>query len=81
MEDVYFTLGIRGLLSAAVMLFSVYLAWVVLQELKLDVFLKQPKGRRAVMLRLMLAVAIGYLFSRFILDYWEWSTSLRLLVE
>ena len=81
MEDVYFTLGIRGLLSAAVMLFSVYLAWVVLQELKLDVFLKQPKGRRAVMLRLMMAVAIGYLFSRFILDYWEWSTSLRLLVE
>jgi uncharacterized integral membrane protein (TIGR02327 family) len=81
MEEVYFSMGIRGLLSAAVMLFSVYLAWVVLQELKLDVFLKQPKGRRAVMLRLMLAVAIGYLFSRFILDYWEWSSSLRLLVE
>jgi uncharacterized integral membrane protein (TIGR02327 family) len=81
MEEVYFSMGMRGLLSAAVMLFSVYLAWVVLQELKLDVFLKQPKGRRAVMLRLMLAVAIGYLFSRFILDYWEWSSSLRLLVE
>jgi len=81
MEDVYFSMGMRGLLAAAVMLFSVYLAWVVLQELKLDVFLKQPKGRRAVMLRLMLAVAIGYLFSRFILDYWEWSSSLRLLVE
>jgi uncharacterized integral membrane protein (TIGR02327 family) len=81
MEDVYFSMGIRGLLSAAVMLLSVYLAWVVLQELKFDVFLKQPKGRRAVMLRLMMAVAIGYLFSRFILDYWEWSTSLRLLVE
>jgi uncharacterized integral membrane protein (TIGR02327 family) len=81
MEEVYFSMGMRGLLSAAVMLFSVYLAWVVLQELKLDAFLKQPKGRRAVMLRLMLAVAIGYLFSRFILDYWEWSSSLRLLVE
>jgi uncharacterized integral membrane protein (TIGR02327 family) len=81
MEDVYFSVGINALLSVAVMLLSVYLAWVVLQELKLDVFLKQPKGRRAVMLRLMLAVALGYQFSRFILDYWDWSMSLRLLVE
>jgi uncharacterized integral membrane protein (TIGR02327 family) len=81
MEDVYFSVGINALFSVAVMLLSVYLAWVVLQELKLDVFLKQPKGRRAVMLRLMLAVALGYQFSRFILDYWDWSMSLRLLVE
>jgi len=81
MEDVYFSVGMNALLSIVVMLFSVYLAWVVLQELKLEVFLKQPKGRRAVMLRLMLAVAIGYLFSRFILDYLDWSLSLRLLVE
>ena len=81
MEDVYFSVGMNALLAVVIMLLSVYLAWVVLQELKLEVFLKQPKGRRAVMLRLMLAVAIGYLFSRFILDYWEWSQSLRLLVE
>jgi uncharacterized integral membrane protein (TIGR02327 family) len=81
MEDVYFSVGMNALLAVIIMLFSVYLAWVVLQELKLEVFLKQPKGRRAVMLRLMLSVAIGYLFARFILDYWEWSVSLRLLVE
>lgn len=81
MQDVYFSVGMGGLFAMAVMLFSIYLAWVVLQELKLDVFLKQPKGRRAIMLRVMLAVVIGYLFARFILDYWEWSLSLRYLVE
>lgn len=75
------SLGFNGLLSIAVTLLSIYLAWVVLQELKLEPFLKRPKSPQAKMLQVMLAIVLGHGFARFILDYLNWSQMLRYLVE
>lgn len=81
MQDLYFSAGMDALFAMAINLLGIYLAWVVLQELKLDAFLKQPKGPRAAILQVLLAIVIGHAFADFILDYWEWSRGLRFLVE
>ena len=74
-------IGVSGLLAIIVTLLSIYLAWVVLQELKLDMLLKQPKSPRGRMLQIMLAILIGHGFASFILDYWQWSQMLGAFVE
>lgn len=81
MSDVYFSAGLEGLFGMAVNLLGIYLAWVVLQELKLEAFLKQPKSPRAAMLQVLLAIVLGHAFADFILDYWDWARALRFLVE
>ncbi|ALS26052.1 DUF1146 domain-containing protein [Paenibacillus cisolokensis] len=73
--------GMTGLLSIVVVLFSIVLAWTVLQELKLDVFMRRPKGPKARILQVMLAIVLGHAFASFILDYWHWSNMLRGFVE
>jgi uncharacterized integral membrane protein (TIGR02327 family) len=74
-------IGVSGLLAIVVTLLSIYLAWVVLQELKLDSLLKRPKSSRGRMLQIMLAILIGHGFASFILDYWKWSQMLSAFVE
>ena len=81
MGDVYVSAGMSGLFGMAVNLLGIYLAWIVLQEIKLDAILKQPKSRRAAMFQVMLAIVLGHAFADFVLDYWEWSQMLRFLVE
>ncbi|PZD97805.1 DUF1146 domain-containing protein [Paenibacillus sambharensis] len=81
MAESFAPLGVTGLLSIIVTLLSIYLAWIVIQEIKLDAFLKRPKSGQAKLLQIMLAVIIGHLFARFILDYWNWSQLLRYIVE
>ena len=81
MEDVYVSAGFDGLFAMAVNLLGIYLAWTALQELKLDAFLKQPKGRRAAILQALLAVALGHALADFALDYMDYSRMLRYLVE
>lgn len=72
-------IGFGGLLSIVVTLLSIYLAWVLLQQLKLDAVLKNPKSPAAKILLLMLAVITGHSFARFLLDYWNWSQMLHWL--
>ncbi|CAM4277003.1 DUF1146 family protein [Paenibacillus tarimensis] len=81
MAESFTPLGVTGLLSIIVTLLSIYLAWVVIQEVKLEAFLKRPKSGQAKLLQIMLAVIMGHLFARFILDYWNWSQLLRYIVE
>lgn len=62
-------LGWMGLLNIGFLLFGVLIAWFALNTVRWEVFLKEPKGRQAAVLRLLIAVAIGYLLSRFLSDY------------
>ncbi|WP_246070752.1 DUF1146 family protein [Paenibacillus kobensis] len=81
MEDVEISYAFNGLLSIVVVLLSIILAWMALQELKLESFLKHPRGPKARMLLVVLAVVIGHSFASFILDYFEWTRMLRAFVE
>jgi len=81
MEDIEMSYAVNGLLSIVVVLFSIILAWTGLQELKLEAFLRHPRGPKARMLLVVLAVVIGHTFASFILDYFQWTKMLRGFVE
>lgn len=71
--------GLSALFNIIVVLAGILLAWWALQDFRLDVFLKNPTQARARVIRLMLAVALGYLFAKFIIEYAVWSSMLKLL--
>jgi len=71
--------GVAGLVGILVTLVSIWLAWRGLQALKLDRFLKDPDSGQARLLLVLLSVALGHLVARFVLDYLNWSTQIRLL--
>ncbi|BBH23872.1 hypothetical protein Back11_52170 [Paenibacillus baekrokdamisoli] len=75
------TAGQHALVSIIIELLCITLAWYVLQELKLDLFMRRARSLQARLLQVMLAVVLGHLFAGFVIDYWEWSNLLRGLVE
>jgi len=71
--------GWNGLFSIFVTLGCVVVAWIVLQEINFDKILRQPRSPRARVLQLLLAVGLGHLVARFVLDYWSWVGTLKWL--
>lgn len=66
-------------LNMVLLLVGVLIAWYSLQEVRWDVFLKNPKGRPAAVLRLLLSVALGYFLMKFVSDYLTLSSMLKSL--
>ncbi|XEC95337.1 DUF1146 family protein [Paenibacillus tarimensis] len=75
------SIGINGLLSIVVTLLSMTFTWYVIQEVKLDVFVKRPRSPQAKMLQVLLTIVLGHGFARFILDYLQWASMLKWFVE
>lgn len=65
--------SMTALTSMIVSLICIALAWWALQSLKLDVFIKHPKGPQGRLLHLFLAIIVGQLVSGFLLSYFSWS--------
>ncbi|HEU4964753.1 MAG TPA: DUF1146 domain-containing protein [Bacilli bacterium] len=61
--------GWMALLNLCFLLFGVLIAWFALTNVRWEVFLKAAKTRQAAVLRLLVAVALGYLLARFLSDY------------
>ncbi|MDQ0061990.1 DUF1146 domain-containing protein [Paenibacillus harenae] len=73
--------GITGLFSIIVVLVSIMLVWTLLQEVKWETFFKHPRNAKARMFQVVVAVILGHLFAKFILEYWSFTTMLRSFVE
>ncbi|HHY20459.1 MAG TPA: DUF1146 domain-containing protein [Bacilli bacterium] len=71
--------GQQALLHIFVYICMLTLIWWALQAVKFDLFLKNPRGPRAITLMILLTIAIAHLVSSFLLDYLNWSTMLRYL--
>ncbi|WP_256759176.1 DUF1146 domain-containing protein [Cohnella sp. WQ 127256] len=71
--------GWNGVFSIFVTLGCVVVAWIVIQEINFDKILRQPRGPRARVLQLLLAVGLGQLVAQFVLDYWTWVGTLKWL--
>lgn len=69
-------LAIDGLTSIIIMLVCIALAWMGLQQLRFEQFLKQPKSFAAKLLQVFLAIALGYLVGKFLTEYINWSADL-----
>jgi uncharacterized integral membrane protein (TIGR02327 family) len=72
--------GWNGLFSIFVTLGCVVVAWIVIQEINFDRLVKNPRSPQARVLHLIIAIALGELVARFILDYWNWVGNLKWLI-
>lgn len=70
-------LGLSALFNISITLISIGIVWWALQSLRFEVFLKHPGEGRAKLLHLTLAVVIGYMFGKFIIEYVVWSSMLK----
>ncbi|MFC3799781.1 DUF1146 family protein [Cohnella sp. GCM10012308] len=77
MESIYYSMGWDSLFSIFITLGFIAVAWVVLQEVKWEQFFRHPKSPRTRLAQLILAIIAGRLLAGFVLDYWNWASSLR----
>jgi uncharacterized integral membrane protein (TIGR02327 family) len=66
-----------AIFNLAFLLFGVVIAWYALGAVRWDVFLKNAKSRPAAVLRLLLAIALGYQLARFMGEYLVATSMLR----
>lgn len=71
------TLGWTGMLNITLSLVSIALCWWAFQAFRFDLFLADPRGARAKVFQMILAVVFGYELSRFFMDYLNWSILLK----
>jgi len=75
----YSSAGWNGLFSIFVTLGCIAVAWVILQELKFDKIVRNPRSPRAKMLQLLVAIVLGHSAAKFVLDYWNWAGAVKWL--
>ena len=66
-----------GAVSMVLSLVGVVLAWVALQSIRWDVFVKDVKSPAFQLLLVLLSLVLGHGFARFVMDYIQWSSLLR----
>ncbi|PQP84550.1 DUF1146 domain-containing protein [Paenibacillus sp. PCH8] len=71
------TLSTNGLVSIIVSLLCIALSWWALQNLKLDLVIRQPLGAQGRLLHLLLAIILGHAVAGFVIDYLSWTQMLR----
>jgi len=76
-ESVSSSVGIGGLTGIIVSLFCIAISWWALQNLKLDLIIRNPKGPQGKLLQLLLAVVLGRFVAAFVLEYWGYTQMLR----
>ncbi len=64
-------LGLEAFIHIVVNLLCLGLAWWALQSFRFDLFVKNPKSKQAAALKVICALALGYLIARFFLDYFQ----------
>ncbi|MEK0313628.1 DUF1146 domain-containing protein [Cohnella sp. 56] len=81
MDSIYYSMGWDSMFSIFITLGFIAVAWVVLQEVKWEQFFRNPRSPRARLAQLIAAIIIGRLLAGFVLDYWNWASSLRHLFD
>ncbi|MFA9560198.1 DUF1146 family protein [Evansella sp. AB-rgal1] len=71
------SLGQQGLLNIIVNLMVLVIVWWSIQSFKLDLFVKNPDGVKAKALLILITLAVTQLVSSFLLNYLNWSMTLR----
>lgn len=77
LDSVPASVGVNGLTAILVSLVCIVLSWWALQNLKLDLIIRHPKGPQGKLLHLLLAIVLGRFVSGFILEYLEYAQMLR----
>ncbi|WP_438447477.1 DUF1146 domain-containing protein [Gorillibacterium sp. sgz5001074] len=72
-----YSMGFTGMAYIVTVLVCIAFAWLGLQQLRLEVFLKNPKGPYAKLLLIFASVALGYQVASFLIAYVEWTGMLK----
>ncbi|MNI66960.1 hypothetical protein D3C76_592870 [compost metagenome] len=76
-DSVPASVGVGGLAGILISLACIALSWWALQNLKLDLFIRSPRGPQGKLLHLLLAIVLGRFVAAFVLDYWGYTQMLR----
>lgn len=76
-ESVPVAVGVNGLTAIVVSLACIALSWWALQNLKLDLVVRYPKGPQGKLLHLLLAVVLGHFVASFVMEYWGYTQMLQ----
>lgn len=71
------TLSANSLISMVVSLLCIAISWWALQNMKLDLVIRQPRGAQGRLLHLLLAIILGHAVAGFVIDYLSWTQMLR----
>lgn len=69
--------GSAGLVYILVVLICITFSWWGLQQLRLEVFLKNPRSAPAKVLLIFLSVVLGYQVAGFLFSYFTWAGMLK----
>ena len=70
------SIGVMAMVSILSHILFIYIAWVAIQSIHIDKFIKKHRVMEARLLVICLAIIIGSLVSRFFLDILQWSQDL-----
>lgn len=70
------SIGITALVSMFSHVLFIYIAWVSLQALHVESFIRKHKVIEARLFFILVAIALGSLVSHFVLDILRWSQDL-----
>ncbi|RCW44860.1 DUF1146 domain-containing protein [Paenibacillus prosopidis] len=80
-NDIQRYTGMTGLFSIVIVILSIIFVWVVLQEVKWETFFRFPRSPKARLFQVLVAIILGNLFAKFILEYWGYTVLLKSFVE
>ncbi|WP_237690566.1 DUF1146 family protein [Paenibacillus caui] len=69
--------AVSALTAILVSLICICLSWWALQNLKLDLVVRHPKGPQGKLLQLLLAIVLGKFVADFIIEYLGYTLMLR----
>ncbi|WP_169084524.1 DUF1146 domain-containing protein [Paenibacillus sp. PL91] len=73
--------GMTGLFSIVIVILSIIFVWFVLQEVKWETFFRFPRSPKARLFQVIVAIIMGHLLAKFILEYWGYTVLLKSFVE
>lgn len=80
-DSLYQAAGLSGLIQIILSLMCISVSWWALRTVRFDLWLKSVRSPQAVMLQMILSVVLGYQLARFLYDYANWSSMLKLFFE
>lgn len=72
-----FSMGLSAVASIVLMLICIGLSWWGLQQVRWDLFLKNPKSAPGILLLIFLSISLGYTVASFVSAYFGWSVLLK----
>ncbi|PYZ92514.1 hypothetical protein CR194_12645 [Salipaludibacillus keqinensis] len=73
------SLGQQSLFNILISLMVLTVVWWSIQSFKFDLFVKNPDGVKAKGLMIIITIALSHMVTSFLLNYLNWSTSIRYL--